>query len=120
MVFLVLTAGKDSVQSPQSYFGGFFKQLTGKWIGTAAAGSLYGALTISRCGDSFLTTQGKVLWFNMNEEHKNILLCLRHGSTLWMSVRLEEQSTNRRDVHTRMVFSKSHAIAGMRHLQKVL
>lgn len=70
VVFLVLTAGKDSVQSPQSYFGGFFKQLTGKWIGTAAAGSLYGALTISRCGDSFLTTQGKVLWFNMNEEHK--------------------------------------------------
>lgn len=92
--FLVLAAGEDSVQSSQSYFGGFFKQLTGKCIGTADAGSLYGALTISRCGDSFLTTGGKVLRFNMNEEHKNMLLCLRHGSTSWMNVRLEEKSTN--------------------------
>lgn len=63
-----------------------------KCIGTAAAGSLYGALTISRCGDSSLTTEGKVIWFNTNEKHKNMLVSLRHGATL--CVRLEEKSTN--------------------------
>lgn len=73
MVFWFLLLGRTPcVPSPQSYFGGFFKKLAVKCIGI-----LCGALTISRCGDS--TTGGKVLWFSMNEEHKNMLICLRHG-----------------------------------------
>lgn len=95
MVFCFLLLGRTpSLQSPQSYFGGFLKQLSVKCIRTAAVGSLCGALTISRCGDSSFTTGGKVLWFNMNEEHKNMLICLRHGGTSWRSARLEDKSTN--------------------------
>lgn len=52
----------------------------------------------------------------MSEEHKNMLVHLRHGAILWISVRFEEKWSQQQteqvsDMHTGGAFSKSHVTA---------
>lgn len=66
------------------------KQLIVKCIGAVIANSLYGTLKISRA-QWLSTTGGKVWWFSMNDDHKNMLVHLKHGGTVWISIGFEEK-----------------------------
>lgn len=113
VVFQYMLLGNTlSVPVHNNFLSGYLKKLILKCIGAAAAGSLCGALKISRAWWLFLYHRRESPMVQ-HEDHNNIFVHLRHGGTLRISVSFEEKRSQQQteqvsDMHTGVTFSKSH------------